>query len=156
MGILSIFGKSKLDIGKVVGGAMKGLDQLRYTKEEQADDAKINREFNLRVADSLAGFVGSTVSENSERSKFRRRVGDKIVNMFCILTFGAVACHFFGKTEDTKFLIDLLEMWSFGFGSVIMFLFGGYYAEKLGVKIPKITRKKKRDEQSDTASSSAK
>ena len=65
MGILSIFGKSKVDINGVVQGAMKGLDQLKYTKEEQADDSFKYAELKFRIASSLAAHTESTANENT-------------------------------------------------------------------------------------------
>jgi len=145
MGILSIFGKSKIDVNGVVIGAMKGLDQLRYTKEEKADDAYKYAELKFRTANALATHAENTANENSVRSKFRRDVGMLVIRMFSLITFGVIGAYFFGKAADVNFLLTLLGQWQYGFGAVITFLFTGYYAEKLQIvpKLKEIIKSKK-------------
>ena len=140
--------KKKVDTEKVVNSAISGIDKLFYTNEEKADDVKYSMEYRMKLGDAIAGFYSTTLSENSERSKFRRRVGLQIIWVYTLLTASVIAAHFFGTNEDVKFLIEIMKLWSFGFGSVIVFLFGGYY---LNMAKPQISdfinniKKKKKD-----------
>ena len=126
MSILN-FIKGKVDVGKVVEDVSSGIDKLAFTKEEKA-------EFNLTVANKLAGFVENTLSENTIRSKTRRHVALLVTYTFLILVLAAIVLHFINP-EDSKFIADLVKdsPVSTAFVMVLAFFFGGYYMRGISI-----------------------
>lgn len=96
------------------------FDRLSYTDEEQAE-AKAKR------LSAYTNWFETTLSENTERSKTRRKVAvDWIrVQLFLILL---TAITIFWDEEKAQSLFELAtsQLMVWGTGSIIVFFFGGY------------------------------
>ena len=110
----------KLNLNKVFDTVSSGVDKLAFTKEEKAD-------FNLKVSDKVAEFVGSTLSENTERSKARRIIAYVVVYNFFAMAWAIAVLYFFNK-EAGEFIKDLAVEWKIptAFLMVLAFFFGAY------------------------------
>ena len=130
-------------VKRLLGGSGKGLDTvktilkasdgLRFSNEERS-------EFNLKVADGLAEYAKSTLSENTIRSKARRHIAILIIYNAIVTFWFCVILALLGK--DFMFV---LEIFLAVFGStcvivVLAFFFGGYYLKNA----PFINKKEKK------------
>lgn len=143
MSLLGFLRNKKISTGEVVDSAISGIDKLFYTKEEKIDDLKKVQEVKFKVAEAVSRHAENTMNENTERSKFRRSVGNKVINVFFLLTVhaGAVA---YVKPEMVDLAIKLMEFWSSAFIATIAFLFTGHYLRetKVGEAVNNYIKKK--------------
>jgi len=123
MAIFDIFGSKSTDkatkiVGDVVGGAIKGLDALVFTKQERA-------EVDRRIASEVSTFVGLTLNESTVRSKTRRWLAWAFSGVFLALLAGAAI---FGKTDAiyAAFLLELARELGSAVLAIVIFYFGYY------------------------------
>ena len=124
--ILNLFKKNSIDPQGLLEGIGKGIDKANFTKEERAD-------FNLKVADKAADFVGNTLSENTIRSKTRRKIAIFVVyNDFAIFWL-CVILKFLEK--DIKPIIELVKVFNLSVALIVVlsFFFGGYYLKNVNI-----------------------
>lgn len=131
-------------VKRLLGGSGKGLDTvktilkasdgLRFSNEERS-------EFNLKVADGLAEYAKSTLSENTIRSKARRHIAILVVYTFIGLLLAGIVLHFIDP-EKSEFIMKIVSgsPISTGFLMVLAFFFGGYYLKNA----PFINKKEKK------------
>ncbi|MBI9063288.1 MAG: hypothetical protein JEZ14_15005 [Marinilabiliaceae bacterium] len=124
MGLLG----GKLKIDKVFDTISGGVDKLAFTKEEKA-------EFNMKVSDKVADFVGSSLSENTGRSKARRTIAYIVVGNFFALLWAVVGLYFYNQ-ESAAFVKDLSIEWNVptAFIMVLAFFFSAYLLRGTPVK----------------------
>lgn len=117
----------KVDVGKIIDSATKGADKLAFSKQERAN-------FNAKAADKLAEFVGSSLSENTIRSKTRRHIAFVVVYAFILLVLFAIVLSFFDQTKS-DFVFQVIKDSSIqtGFIMVLAFFFGGYYMKGISL-----------------------
>ena len=92
-------------------------------------------EANAKIVTSVQDHVKDTLSENTERSKSRRSIADKVVS--CYLIWFSVACGVWPlNSEYAQFLLGILSGLAIGgaFMAVIIFHFGNYGLMKSAVK----------------------
>ena len=126
MALRNIF-KGKLDAQGTFDTIASGIDKLAFTAEERS-------EFNAKLADKLAEFSASTLSESTIRSRTRRFIAIMvIVNVFLVFWI-CVALVFLGK--DISIILKLTEGFSLStaFIMVLAFFFGGYYLKGISLK----------------------
>jgi len=114
MGLFS----GKLDVGKLVDKASSGIDKIFFTKEEKAD-------FSFKIADSLAQYVNSTISENSARSITRRYLAILIMATYLFLMVAACGVSIWDVEKGT-FIFDVANKMSTLVLMVGAFFFGAY------------------------------
>ncbi len=112
--------KGKIGLEKVFDTVSSGVDKLAFTNEERAD-------FNVKVADKVAEFVGSSLSENTERSKARRNIAYIVVANFVALLWVVIILYFFNQ-DAASFVTNLSVEWQVptAFIMVLAFFFGAY------------------------------
>ena len=78
MGFWDFIKDNKIDVNGIIGNVSSGIDMLAFTAEERA-------QFNVMLADKLAAYVGSTLTESSTRSKTRRVISYIVIGSFLVL-----------------------------------------------------------------------
>lgn len=119
--------KGKVDAGKLVESISSGVDKMAFTKEERAD-------FNLKVADKMADYIGNSLSEDTIRSRTRRHISFVIIYLFVFLVLSAIVLAFIDKSKS-DFVFEVIKDSSIqtGFIMVLAFFFGGYYLKSVGI-----------------------
>lgn len=137
---MPLFGKNKTTVVNGVVTLVKDIrgmiDDSKFTDEERA-------RFNIKLADSVADYAKSTLSENTERSKARRHIS--IVSLY-FFYFLVVALLVLWKFDPEWFQASLDLIIEFklptAFIMIMAFFFGGYYVNKfLGGKTSKENKK---------------
>ena len=131
MHIMGLF-KGKLNIGKLVGDVTSGIDKAILTSEEKLD-------FSVKLADSLADYVGSTISENSARSITRRYLAVIIISVYLLLLIGACVISLW-NVDKAMFVFNVACKLNTLVLMVGAFFFGAYM---VGNHL--LDKKKKRD-----------
>lgn len=148
MGFLSGFLGSEKNTDKVVDtaadliqSAKNGIDMLVYTEEEKAI---AGREAITRINETVVKLHEKTHDENSERSKARRDLANKITDLVVHLVYFSVMTETFKlagwlKESLTNQIIAIATALSVGwaFVAVICFYFGYYGGQKIAQTIKK-------------------
>lgn len=122
-GLFGLLGKDRSKIIDGALGAVRGIgkfiDEQRLTVEEAAG-------INLKIADSVAAFAKDTLSENTERSKTRRKIAVFIIYFFCSLVVGLIALKISGFDAAADYAKGLVIEFNlhWAFIAVIGFFFG--------------------------------
>lgn len=99
------------------GGWIGGM---QFTDQEQA-------EYNMKVADKAAEFVGSTLQESTVRSKTRRAIAVLWIKVqLALILLTAIAIPWNEKVAQRYFELATSEVMLIGTFSIIVFFFGGY------------------------------
>ena len=123
MGIFGLLGK---DRSKIIDGglaAIKGvgkfIDERNMTTEEAA-------QYNMGVAEASADFTKDSLSENTERSKTRRKIAVFIIYFFCAMVVGLIALKISGFDAAADYAKGLVIEFNlhWAFIAVIGFFFG--------------------------------
>ncbi|MBS2100715.1 hypothetical protein [Carboxylicivirga linearis] len=111
---------NKLNLDKVFDSVSSGVDKLAFTQEERAD-------FNMKISDKVSEFVGSSLSENTERSKARRTIAYIVVANFFALIWAVIILYFFNENAAT-FVKGMAVEWQVptAFIMVLAFFFSAY------------------------------
>lgn len=130
MGLLGNIFKNKLDSEKVFDTVAKGIDKINFSNQERA-------QMNISIADKISEFVGSTLSENTERSKARRMISYMIIGYILFLGIIEVVLILLNKIKEAEFILKLVQEWQIdtAFISVIAFFFGSYLFRTIQEKI---------------------
>ncbi len=92
----------------------------QFTDQEQAN-------YRREIADKAAEFVGKTLSENTVRSKTRRRIADSwILTQLFLVFMTAIFIPFDRQIAGDYFNLATSDIMLWGTGSIIVFFFGGY------------------------------
>ena len=125
---MKLFGKNKETVIQGAVGLVKDIrgmvDDKNFTDEERA-------RFNTKIADSVAEFAKSTLSENTERSKARRLISIVSVYFFYFLIIALIVLWKFDSAwydASLKLIIDFKL--PIAFIMIMAFFFGGYYTNK--------------------------
>ena len=112
--------KGRLDANKVFDSVSSGIDKLAFTPQEKAV-------FNLKMAESMAGYAKDTLSESTTRSKTRRFIAIFMIINIMLIFWICVVLAFLDI--DISFILEITEKFKLGivFITIIAFFFGGYY-----------------------------
>lgn len=104
----------------LVAQAGSWIGNLNYTDEEKA-------ELNFKIGEKVTEFVGTTLSENSERSITRREVAILwIKTQLALILMVAITAPFDKELSRMYYELSVSEVMLWGTGSIIVFFFGGY------------------------------
>lgn len=96
------------------------IGNLSFTDQEQA-------EHHLKFADKITEFIGTTLSENTERSKTRRAIAILWIRVqLALILLTAVCIPWRPDIAKQYFELSTCNVMLWGTGSVIVFFFGGY------------------------------
>lgn len=141
--------KGKIDVQRAFDTVSDGVDDIFYTKQESVDDVKELTEQQIKIADKATEFYGSTLQENTVRSKSRRSVAKSIVYSMLIIIFIYIVAGFFDCDSSHIKEIIFNSPLSTGFIMVLTFFFSGYYLNKMGIDpsvlLEKFKRRKRKE-----------
>ena len=105
----------------LISQAGQWIGNQSFTEEDKA-------EHNKAIADGVVSFAIATLNENTERSKARRNIALKWIDMQVKLIYFCVLCVIFGLDElSAKIQIFALsDIVTWGTGAVFIFFFGSY------------------------------
>lgn len=110
---------------KTMGMLGNGLDMLVLTDEEKI-------QYNQKQADQWFDWAKQQKEENSLRSMARREIALLVCRSYVAMIWLSATCHMFDMADKAKFLFKLANVGlGTAFVAVIIFYFGGYYAEKI-------------------------
>ena len=131
MGIFGLLGKDRSKIIDGALGAVKGIGKFIDEQKFTVEEASI---FNKGTAEGSAQFVKDTLSENTERSKTRRKIAVLYMRFFCAWVVGIVILRIveiwvLKLSGAAQFALDLTIQLNlhWAFLSVVAFFFGGHY-----------------------------
>ena len=96
------------------------VGNMHFTDEEKA-------EYNMKVADKTAEFVGKTMDENTERSRTRRSIAVLWIKVQLGLVLMTAICIPWSKSVASDYFnLATSDVMLWGTGSIVVFFFGGY------------------------------
>lgn len=105
----------------LIAQAGSWIGNQNYTEQEKANDQK-------ELAKGVIEFAKSTLSENTQRSKARREIATRWIEMQINLIYFCVLCAIFDLDEllakITVFALSDIVTW--GTGAIFVFFFGSY------------------------------
>jgi hypothetical protein len=122
MGWLSGLFKGGIDVDNKLDKVFSMIDDSGLTAQEKAD--------------STREFAKETLSENTERSKTRRKIAIRIINNYFVAFWIVIVTFFLNAFEiiaiELGALVNVIVKFQipFAFLTVIAFFFGGYYWSK--------------------------
>ena len=110
---------------KTMGMVSNGLDMLVLTDEEKI-------QYNHKKADMWFKWAEQQKGENSLRSMARREIALLVSRSYILMLWLSATCYMFDMADEGKFLFELANTGlGTAFVAIIVFYFGGYYAEKI-------------------------
>jgi len=124
----NLFGSAEMaehTVKKAVDGVYYGLDKLVYTKEEQADERRIN-------LDQFIQFVATTFNENSIRNITRRWLAWGVAGWIVLNAQVAVIAAIFHHDDIVDKIIEIAQAFDLGlvFFAVMAAYFGVQFLRK--------------------------
>jgi len=110
-------------VEKAADGIIAGVDKLFYTKEEKAEALQ-------KATETIISLWKALADENGEQSKARRAIAEKIIDVYFMLIFLAIATYGLLPGLAT-FILGFVEKITFLVTGVSFIYFGPHQIQKL-------------------------
>ena len=117
MGWFKTLFKGRLDVNKTFDSIATGIDKLSFTAQEKA-------EFSVKMADAIAEFAKSTLSENTVRSKTRRFIAIFMIINIMLMIWLCIILSLL--SVDITTVLEIIAL--FNLGVVLLTIIGFFFS----------------------------